>query len=433
MKIVVLGTGYVWLIQATGLAKMGFSVTAIDVVPEKIALLQKGIPTIYEDGLDALLQESRANIDFTLDLEAVRGVDVIFLCVPTPQDSSGATDLSFIRTACESIKPLLTGSEIIVIKSTIPVWTNAMVYTLLWERNPVVSNPEFLREWVAIYDFFHPTRVILWFRDHETPTVKEQVRSVYAYFEQKDIPILEMNWNTAELTKYAANAFLATKITFMNELARLADASGADMRQIGKALGLDPRIGSRHLSPGIGYGWSCFPKDVKSLIHQFQSYGLRGEIVEQVDAINLTQPRYFLTKILSHYHQRLQGKIFAFSGLTFKPDTDDLRESRSLDLMRLLLEQWAHLRVFDYNQKAREHFKKYQTQFLSTSPVVLCDTFDTMLVDTDALIVTVEDPRIQDENLVWVGISDRVIFDGRNILQKELLESKWFTYYGIGC
>lgn len=437
MKITVLGTWYVWLIQAVGLAKIGYKVTAIDVVEEKIRLLNQGIPTIYENWLEELLREVQGNIEFTTDKNTTKDADIIFLCVPTPQDEDGKTDLGYIRSACESLKPILSGKEIIVIKSTVPTGTNDMVYDFLGKRNPVVSNPEFLREWLAIYDFFHPSRVLLGFREHEDESVKEKVREVYSYFSRENIPLLEMSSSTAELTKYAANAFLATKITFMNEMAHLADASGADIRMITTALGLDPRIGAKSLYPGLGYGWSCFPKDVKSLIHQFQQYGLRSQIVENVDAVNNSQVEYFLSKILKHYDGDIHGKTFAVSGLAFKPDTDDLRESKGIELIKILLDQWANLRVFDYNAKARENFEKlsYSLSLSNRSfiSLVLCDSFEDILAWAEALVVTLEDPRIQSESITKNSVKDHVVFDGRNILDKEYLQSIGYTYFGIGC
>ncbi len=437
MKIVVLGTWYVGLIQAVWLAKIWYQVTAIDVIEEKIQLLKKGISPIYEAWLTELLHEVKDNIEFTTDKSSIPDADIVFLCVPTPQDEEGKTDLWYLRSACESIRPLLTGKEILIIKSTVPLGTNQMVYELLLKKNSIVSNPEFLREGLAVYDFFNPSRVLLGFHKDEQVTTREKVREVYSYFSNKNVPIIETDWGTAELTKYAANAFLAMKITFMNEIARLSDASGADIRGITHSLGLDPRIGIKHLSPGMWYGGSCFPKDVKSLIHQFHTYGLTGKIVEQVDAINDTQPEYFLSKITRFYWENLHGKVFAVSGLAFKPDTDDLRESRAIDLIKLLLDKGASLRVFDYNEKARENFKKLSYSFSVTNrsfiSLELCDTFEEMISGSDALVVTLEDPRIKDENIVRDAVRDGVIFDGRNILDKESLVSKGFIYFGIGC
>ncbi len=429
MKIVVIGTWYVGLIQAVGLAKIGYQVTAVDVVEEKIALLKQGIPPIYENDLPELLQEVHGNIEFTLDKNVASGADIIFLCVPTPQDSEGKTDLSYLRSACEWLKSILTGNEIVIVKSTVPMGTNAMVYEFLGEKNSVVSNPEFLREGVAIYDFFHPSRVILGYREGESEGIKQKVRSVYDYFKKEWVEIIEGNWQTVELIKYAANAFLATKLSFMNEVARLSDKAGADIRTITHALWTDPRIGSKHLSPGLWYGGSCFPKDVRSLMHQFASHGLHGEIIDQVDRVNSEQAVYFVSKILAYYHDNLDGKTFALSGLAFKPDTDDLRESKGIEVISLLLSHGANIRVHDYTEKARVNFMRHSL----ASKVTVCENFEDLFLWADCLIVTLEDTRIQKEDFSRLTLRDKTIFDGRNILPKEALMSLGYSYFGIGC
>lgn len=438
MKITVIWTWYVWLIQAVWLAKIWFQVQAIDIFPDKIEKLRRWEPTIYENWLSEMLTETLSNIDFTTDTTSISGSDIIFLCVGTPQDDEWKTDLSYIQQAARNIQPILTGKEIIIIKSTVPVGTNAMIYDILWGKNPVVSNPEFLREGLALEDFFSPDRIVLWFQENETSQVINQVMQIYGYFIEKNIPILTTDWQTAELIKYAANAFLATKITFINEIARLADSCVADIKDIRYALWLDKRIWDKFLNAGIWYGGSCFPKDVKSLIHQFQEKNLHPALISNVDSVNATQVEYFLEKIFSQYGNNLHWKTIWIFWVAFKPDTDDLRESRALIIIHRLMKAGAFLKVFDYNQKARENFEKYiyglSTGIRNFIPITLTTRFLDITSGSDFLVMTLEDRRVLDEDFSKVkeNLKDKTIFDGKNILDKHKMKELWMHYYWVG-
>nr|MDD3719897.1 UDP-glucose/GDP-mannose dehydrogenase family protein [Candidatus Gracilibacteria bacterium] len=437
MKISVIGTGYIGLIQSVGLAKLGFKVTAIDVFQDKIDKLNAGIPTIYEDGLKDLLNETLTYINFTTEKKEIIGSDIIFLCVGTPQDDEGKTDLGYVYGAIDDIKNLLKGDEIIIIKSTVPVGTNEEIYKLLGEKNPVVSNPEFLREGIAINDFFAPDRIVLGFREKEIEYVKNKVTEIYKYFSDKQIPIIETNWQTAELIKYTANSFLATKISFINEISRLADSVGANIKDISNSIGIDSRIGSKFLNAGIGYGGSCFPKDVKSLIHQFKEHNLTGEIITKVDLVNSTQVDYFLDKIIKYYNGNLHGKKIAIFGVAFKPGTDDLRESKGLDIIKKLLYAGAKLKIFDYNENALDNFRKYyEGLMLSNSrgffPIEIGNSFSDICLSADFLVITQENNNILQEDFAKIKLKDNIIFDGKNILNSDVIRNLGIKYVGVG-
>lgn len=437
MKIWVIWTGYVWLIQAVWLSDLWFDVTAVDIFQEKIDQLNSWIPTIYENWLEELLQKTYKNINFTTDKTTLKWCDVVFLCVWTPQDDEWKTDLTYIRQASKDLSEILNWDEIVVVKSTVPVWTNREVYEILWHKNPVASNPEFLREWLAINDFFNPDRIVLGFRENEDEKVISKLEKIYSNFTKNNVEIFKTDWQTAELIKYAANSFLATKITFINEIARLADSVWADVRWVAKAIWMDPRVWDKFLNAWIGYGWSCFPKDVKSLIHQFSEKWLDADIIKNVDKTNTTQVNYFLDKIFNKYWNDLHWKTIAVVGLAFKPDTDDLRESRALIIVQKLLKAWAMLRVFDYNSKARENFEKYSyslsTWIKNFIPITHTSSFEECVKGCDTLVITIEDKKILDENLWNIKLKDNTIFDWKNIIPKEEAQRLGFEYYGVWC
>jgi len=435
MKIWVIWTGYVWLIQATWLAKIGFSVTAIDIFQEKIDMLNKWIPTIYENWLEDLLKETYQNINFSTNISEISWSDIIFLCVWTPQDNQWKTNLEYIKQATKDLQKLMIGNEIIVIKSTVPVWTNKEISEILENKYPIVSNPEFLREWLAIEDFFNPDRIVLGFKNNEKQENIEKVIKTYSFFKEKNIEIVKTNWETAELIKYSANSFLATKISFINEISKIADKTWANIKDISKAIWLDPRIWDKFLNAWIGYGGSCFPKDVKSLIHQFKENNLNWKIIEAVDQVNLEQVEYFIEKILNKYNWNISGKTFWIAWIAFKPDTDDLRESRALVIIEKLLDAWAHLKVFDYNEKARENFEKYSysltTLIKNFIPIEVKDSFEKVTTNIDSLIIAIEDKRILDENFSKLELKDNVIFDWKNLLNKKEIEKNNIEYIWI--
>ncbi len=437
MKISVIWTWYVWLIQTVWLAKLGFKITSLDIFEDKINKLKSWIPTIYENWLPELLKETLNNIDFTTNINKLKWSDIIFLCVWTPQDDDWKTDLSYIKSAINNLKSIIKWNEIIVVKSTVPLWTNKLVYDLLWKKTSVVSNPEFLREWLAINDFFKPDRVILWFKDKEKKSVIEKVRKVYIYFKSNNIPFIETSWQTAELIKYSANSFLATKITFINEIAKLSDKVWANIKDIEKAIWMDSRIWEKFLNAWIWYGWSCFPKDVKSLIHQFKENDLNSWLIEKVDYVNQTQVDYFINKITNKYWIDLHSKIISLIWVAFKPGTDDLRESRGLLVLNRLLKMWATVKVFDYNEKALENFEKYSysltTWIRNYIPIIIWKSFEDTTKKSDFLVITIEDINLQNEdfNLLKLNLIDKVIFDWKNILNKKTIQNLWFEYHWV--
>lgn len=438
MKISIIWTWYIGLIQAVWLAKLWFKVTALDVFQDKIDKLNAWIPTIYEDWLEELLKETCKNINFTTDIKEIKWSDIIFICVWTPQNDEWKTDLWYVFWACEDIKPYLKWDEIIIVKSTVPVWTNKKIYKLLDKKNKVVSNPEFLREWIAIKDFFSPDRIVFWFKDLEDKKTIKKVNEVYKYFTDKNIPVLITDWQTAELIKYAANSFLATKITFINEIARLSDQVGANIKDIASAIWMDERIGKQFLNAWIGYGWSCFPKDVKSLIHQFKENNLTWEIITKVDDTNSSQVQYFLDKIFNHYSNNLHWKVIWVLWVAFKPDTDDLRESKWIEIIKKLMYAWVKLKIYDYNDEALKNFKKYLDWIILGNSrwffeVEIVDDFDELVSKTDSLVITLEDKKILKENFANLKLKDNIIFDGKNILDKKMIVDLGIEYVGVGC
>ncbi|ACV24347.1 UDP-glucose dehydrogenase family protein [Methanocaldococcus fervens] len=441
MKISVIGTGYVGLIQAVGLAEFGFNVVGIDIDETKVKQLNKGKCPLYEEGLEELLKKHiNKNLTFTTSYEPIKDSDVIFLCVGTPQDRDGNADLRFLFSAVEKIKETISKDDykVIVIKSTVPVGTNRKVKELLSEYNvDVVSNPEFLREGIAVYDFFNPERIVLGFENLKNKKPIKIMESIYYCFKEKNIPFVITNWETAELIKYASNAFLATKLSFINELAKLSDKVGADIKTVSYAMGLDPRIGNKFLNAGIGYGGSCFPKDVKALIKQFENNNIDPILIKATDKVNEEQIKWFFEKIKNYYGD-LNGKVFAVLGLAFKPNTDDLRESRAIKLIDILLEEGTIVKGFDYVKKARENtinmYKFDKTKaFYGYNLYILDDLYETVK-DVDGIIITVEYDRFNKEDWEKIAnlVKEKVIFDGRNILNVEKIKKLGFRYHGVG-
>ena len=437
MKISIIWTGYVWLIQAVWLSKLWFEVTAIDIFEEKIDKLKKAIATIYEKGLDELLKETYKNIDFSINLEKVTWSDAIFICVGTPQNKDWETDLWYIEQVINNLKKILNWDEIIIIKSTVPVWTNKKMHDLLERKNSIVSNPEFLREWFAIEDFFNPDRIVLGFDKDEKKETKEKVISIYKTFKEKNIEIIKTNWESSELIKYSANSFLACKISFINEISKLADKTWANIKDISKAIWLDPRIWEKFLNAWIWYWWSCFPKDVKSLIHQFKENDLKWEIIKEVDKVNQNQVQYFFDKILNHYDNKLHWKSIWFLWVAFKPWTDDLRESKAIELIEKLIYSWAKLKIYDYNKQALDNFKKYINWLLLTNSrwffdIEIKNNFEEINKNSDSLIIAIEDKEILKEDFSKIKLKDNIIFDGKNLLKKDNIKKLWFKYIAVG-
>ncbi|MDX1632486.1 MAG: UDP-glucose/GDP-mannose dehydrogenase family protein, partial [Thermoanaerobaculia bacterium] len=353
MQICVVGTGYVGMVTGACLADFGMDVTCVDKVPEKIEMLQEGEIPIYEPGLKALI---RRNVDagrlrFTTELVApIQRALAIFIAVGTPPKEDGSADLSYVVQVAESIAEHMNGYKVVVTKSTVPIGTGQMIEKILAEKSQgefpfsVVSNPEFLREGSAIEDFMNPDRVVLGARDPQAVAI---LRDIYAPLDTMEVPFVVTNVETSELIKYASNAFLATKITFINEVADLCERLGGDVVQVAKGMGLDDRIGPQFLHPGPGYGGSCFPKDTQALVDIARQAGTRFDIVETVVAANERIKRRATDKVLEAFDRNLSGKTIAVLGLSFKAATDDIRESPSLPLIRALHEAGAEVRVYD--------------------------------------------------------------------------------------
>ncbi len=436
MKLAVIGTGYVGLVSGTCFAEMGNDVICVDVDPIKLEKLRNEKITIYEPGLEALFKRniSQKRLHFTDDLEhAVLNSEVIFLCLPTPQDEDGSADLKHIFEVAEGIGEILKkhGDEefkIIVNKSTVPVGTSEKVTNILKKYEisnfEVVSNPEFLREGFAVDDFMKPDRIVIGARSEQA---MEKMKKLYEPFVRQGNPILEMDPPSAEVTKYAANSYLAMRITFMNELANFCEKVGANVDLVRKGMGTDSRIGKRFLFPGIGYGGSCFPKDVKALVNTSTEFNSTMNILKLVDQVNEKQKHIMVDKIKSVFGENLSGKKFAVWGLAFKPNTDDMREAPSVVIIKDLLAAGAEVEAYD--PEAMENAK-----FYLNDTIKYADNMYDCLTGKDALLIFTEwnEFRNPDFEKIAKGLNNKIIFDGRNIFSPEQMKNTGFTYYSIG-
>lgn len=405
----------------------------MDVVPEKIEKLRQGIIPIFEPGLEEMvkfnLQEGR--LKFTLDLEeAVNGAQVIFLALPTPPGGDGAADLSYVLDTSRKIAKILKEPKVVVNKSTVPVGTAEKVRKIFSEETEipveVVSNPEFLKEGAAVQDFMKPDRIVVGTQD---PGAILVMKELYEPFVRTGNPIYIMDEKSSELTKYAANSFLALKISFMNEIANLCDRVGADVDQIRIGIGSDNRIGPQFLFPGVGYGGSCFPKDVKALIRTSEELGHSFDILESVEKVNERQKQIIVEKILAHYNGNIKGKTFAIWGISFKPRTDDIRDAPSIEIMNGLLSHGAKIHASD--PAALSAIKNVIPE--SDSVKYHRKNYDA-LKGADALVIVTEwnEFRNPDFDIMTKSLNDKVIFDGRNIYDPDRMREHGFTYYGIG-
>ena len=438
MKVTVFGSGYVGLVTGVCLAEVGNDVVCIDVDQQKIDNLKKGIIPIYEPGLDELVKDNQqaGRIKFTTDiLEAVNHGVFQFIAVGTPPDEDGAADLQYVLAVAKSIAENMNDYRIVVDKSTVPVGTADKVKeTILQVQTKrgvaidfdVVSNPEFLKEGAAISDFMKPDRIIV---GTDNPRTAELLKALYAPFNRSHERIITMDVRSAELTKYAANAMLATKISFMNELANLAELLGADIEHVRNGIGSDSRIGYSFIYPGCGYGGSCFPKDVKALERTAQQMGYKAELLNAVENVNDRQKQVLFNKIVQHYNGDLQGKTFALWGLAFKPKTDDMREAPSRVILESLINAGAAVRAFD--PEAMDEAKRI---YGDKPGLTLVETVEDTLQGANALIVVTEWKNFwsPDFNLIKNTLKDAVIFDGRNLYKPELLKKQGIVYYGIG-
>ena len=431
MKITIVGTGYVGLVTGTCLAETGNDVICVDIDADKVARMRQGEVPIYEPHLDILFDRNikAGRLTFTTSLEeGVAHGDIIFLALPTPEDEDGSADLSYVLNVSKEIGKLLTDYRIIVDKSTVPVGTAERVHKTIAAETEVafdvVSNPEFLREGFAVDDFMKPERIIV---GSSSDRATEQMKRLYAPFVRSGNPIIIMDEKSAELTKYAANSFLATKITFMNEIANYCEKVGADVDKVRVGVGTDTRIGKRFLFPGIGYGGSCFPKDVKALHKAGKDQDYDFKLLASVIEVNKRQKTVLVPKITKHFGDDLSGKTLAIWGLAFKPETDDIREAPSMDIMDALLERGATLQVFD--PEAMENIKKKYGDKLQYA-----DSMYDALESADALVICTEWSIFRTPNYQKLKqrLRTPVIFDGRNLYHVEDMEAEGFTYVSIG-
>lgn len=431
MKISVIGTGYVGLVTGTCLAETGNKVICVDINAEKVKMMQDGVMPIFEPQLDILFERniSQDRLNFTTDIKsAVESTDIIFLALPTPPGEDGAADLSYILHVAEQLGKIINGYKIIIDKSTVPVGTADLVREKisLNTTHPfdVVSNPEFLREGFAVEDFMKPDRIVI---GTESPRAKEILEELYSPFVRQGNPIIFMDERSAELTKYAANSFLAMKISFMNEIANLCEIVGADVDKIRLGIGTDERIGKRFLFPGIGYGGSCFPKDVKALIKTSEEYGFDFKILKSVVEVNERQKMVMYQKILKRFNSQISGKKIAVWGISFKPDTDDIREAPSIEIMEKLIAAGASICAYD--PEGMENCKKQSNLNIqyAENPYEALNGADALLVATEWAVFRSPEFEIMKEKM-----KEKIIFDGRNIYNHDLMEKNGFEYYCIG-
>lgn len=431
MKIAVIGTGYVGLVTSTCLAETGNEVVGIDKDAAKIALLEGGGLPIYEPGLGELVRRNRREqrLTYTTDLaNGVQSAQIVFIAVGTPQAANGAADLTSLWSAADALAPHLRPDAIVVIKSTVPVGTNSQLAERLQRKTgravDVASNPEFLKEGAALDDFMKPDRVVVGVRRTQ---VAEVLREIYSPFLRTEHPFLVMTPESAEMTKYVANAMLATKISFINEMANLCEKLGADINEVRRGIGHDQRIGFQFLFPGPGFGGSCFPKDVNALMHLAQSLQVPVHLVRAVDQVNTAQKKVLPVKVKAFYAGRLKGLTLAVWGLAFKPRTDDIREAPALTLIDELLPEGVRLRVHD--PEALANVKKEYGDKLT-----YCDRPYSALEGADGLVLVTEwqEFRRPDFDLMKRLLKEPVIFDGRNLYEPKTMKAHGFTYFGMG-
>lgn len=432
MHIAVVGTGYVGLVTGTCLAETGNRVICVDIDANKVRKMQEGIVPIYEPHLDVIFERNikQGRLSFTTDLlEAVNASDIIFLALPTPPGEDGSADLSYILGVADQLGKIMTGYKIIIDKSTVPVGTADLVREAVAKNFKgefdVVSNPEFLREGFAVDDFMKPDRVVIGTRSERA---RRELEELYKPYTRQGNPILFMDERSAEVTKYAANSFLAMKISFMNEMANLCELVGADVDSVRLGIGSDDRIGKRFLFPGIGYGGSCFPKDVQALEQTSRQYGYDFKILKSVMDVNDIQKTVLIDKIKSRFANNLSGKKLAVWGISFKPDTDDIREAPSIEIMQALTEAGATISAYD--PEGMENAKSQHPQLNITYSENAYDALD----GADALVIATEWSQFRNPDFeeITKRLNHKLIFDGRNIYSLEAMRKLGFEYVSIG-
>jgi UDPglucose 6-dehydrogenase len=431
MKIAVVGTGYVGLVTGTCFAETGNKVTCVDIDIKKVTKLSNGEITIYEPGLEKIFLRNtkEGRLKFTTNLEeGIKDAEIVFLALPTPPGADGSADLKYILGVANDLGKILTHYMVIVDKSTVPVGTAAKVHAAVAANFigefDVVSNPEFLREGVAVDDFMKPDRVVI---GTKSERARKVMGELYAPFVRQGNPVIFMDEKSAELTKYAANSFLATKISFMNEVAQLCEKVGADVDMVRKGIGSDDRIGRRFLFPGIGYGGSCFPKDVQALIMSSEEVGYNFQILKAVEDVNELQKLHLIPKINKYFNNDLKGKHFALWGLAFKPNTDDIREAPALYIIDALIKAGATVTAYDPEaipnvQGVLGHKVNYAADQYST------------LAGADALIIATEwsEFRTPDFEIIESKLKNKVIFDGRNLFDVNHIREMGYHYESVG-
>ncbi|KRP08993.1 MAG: UDP-glucose 6-dehydrogenase [Sphingobacteriales bacterium BACL12 MAG-120802-bin5] len=436
MKLTIVGTGYVGLVTGTCLADVGVDVTCVDIDEKKIQRLRNGEVPIYEPGLDLILKNNveKGRLHFSTSLKDVlKGVEVVMIAVGTPQGEDGSADLQYVSAVAGEIGRYMEDYHVVVTKSTVPVGTHKVVRNAIQQELDargvdltfdVVSNPEFLKEGAAVADFLKPDRIVI---GTESEMAKEIMHKLYRPFLLNGHPIIDMDPASSEMTKYAANAMLATRISFMNDVANLCERMGADVNKVRKGIGVDPRIGSQFIYAGIGYGGSCFPKDVKALLRMGQEMDYPMEVLEAVDRVNNRQKSLLVEKVMKHFGRDLSGLKFAVWGLSFKPKTDDMREAPSLRIIDQLIAAGAT--VCAYDPVAME----VAAPMLPAS-TLLTGTAEAAVQNADALLLLTEWPefRMPDFTALKAQMAQPVIFDGRNIYAADDMRKLGYTYYGIG-
>jgi UDPglucose 6-dehydrogenase len=436
MKIVVIGTGYVGLVTGTCFAEVGIDVICVDIDAMKIKNLKSGILPIYEPGLEELVTKNvaKGRLHFSTSLEeSIKGADVAFIAVGTPPGEDGSADLKYVIAVASEIGQYMNSYGVIVTKSTVPVGTankvDKAIKMALKKREisieyDVASNPEFLKEGAAIDDFLKPDRIVV---GVSSVKAEEAMRKLYKPFLLNGHPIIFMDVPSAEMTKYAANSMLATKISFMNDIANLCEIVNADVNMVRKGIGSDSRIGNKFIYPGIGYGGSCFPKDVKALIKTAAQNGYRMQLLEAVEAVNEQQKSVLFDKIMNRFQGNVTGKKFAMWGLSFKPNTDDMREAPSLVLIDKIIKAGGSIQAFD-------PVAMNETKHMIGDIIKYCNTEYEALTGADALLIVTEwaDFRSPDFNRVKESLLHPIVFDGRNIYERKELNGLGFEYYGIG-
>lgn len=437
MRVSVIGTGYVGLVSGTCFAEIGHDVTCIDIDQKKIDLLNRGTSPIYEPGLEELIERNMnaGRLFFSTSFDSVAKSKTVFLAVGTPPGEDGQANLIYLYEAAKMVAQNISDHTVIVIKSTVPVGTSQKIRDFVSSHTTktfyMVNNPEFLKEGSAVKDFMHPDRVVI---GHKEEIPRETMEELYGPLVRQGNPIIMMSNLSAEVTKYAANSFLATKISFINHMAQFCDKVGADIEEVRKGISSDQRVGHHFLYPGPGYGGSCFPKDVKALIHTGEQVGLDLEILKATERVNALQKIYMFEKIYKHFAQDLQGKIITFWGVAFKANTDDIRESSAIDMALALIEKGAVIHFFD--PVASDNFENFMIHDLKVSPehIKKCSNKYDALNGSSGLVTMTEWREFQSPDFCELRerLKDKVIFDARNLYKTEKVLSEGLIYYAIG-